>query len=68
MYTDGIVELRNNKGEQFGKERLLNILLGEKMPPAMTLDRIIEAAMEFANIKNFNKIIDDITMALLEIL
>jgi len=34
----------------------------------MTLDRIIEAAMEFANIKNFNKIIDDITMALLEIL
>jgi len=53
MYTDGIVELRNNKGEQFGKERLLNILLGEKMPPAMTLDRIIEAAMEFANIKKF---------------
>ncbi|GAE89747.1 SpoIIE family protein phosphatase [Acetivibrio straminisolvens] len=68
MYTDGIVELRNNKSEQFGEERLLNILLGEKLSPAITLDRIIDAAMEFANIKNFNKIIDDITMALLEVI
>jgi len=67
MYTDGIVELRNTKNEQFGEERLLNILLGEKMSPAMTLDHIIDTALEFANVKNLNKIIDDITMALLEV-
>ncbi len=33
----------------------------------MTLDHIIDTALEFANVKNLNKIIDDITMALLEV-
>lgn len=66
MYTDGIVELRNDKNEQFGEERLLNILLGEKTSPSMTLDRIIDSASEFAHIENFDTILDDITMVLLE--
>lgn len=67
MYTDGIVELRNDKSEQFGEERLLNVLLGHKQSPAVALDRIINNASKFAHIENFSKISDDITMVLLEI-
>lgn len=67
FYTDGVVEIRNHAGEQFGEERLLDALLNESGEPVSTLNKIIDNACEFASIKSFDEIMDDITMALLEI-
>lgn len=67
LYTDGIIEIRNSKGKIYGDDRLLNILLNSKLEPNASLNRIIDDACEFAEIKDFSEIIDDITMALLEI-
>ena len=67
LYTDGIVELKNNKNEQFGENRLIGVLQGNVESPGVILDRIIKAASEFAGIERYNNAADDITMALLEI-
>lgn len=67
MYTDGIIELKNKNGEQYGEERLLHALLSENTSPVVILDRIVEDASAFASIKTFSEISDDITMLLLEI-
>lgn len=67
LYTDGIIELRNKKNEQFGEDRLLNVLLNDSSEPNGTLNNIIDSACEFSSIKNTSEIPDDITMALLEI-
>ncbi len=67
LYTDGVVELRNNDNEQFGEERLLNILMNVNSNPAVTLDLIIENVTKFACIQNLRAICDDITMILLEV-
>lgn len=67
MYTDGIIELKDKNGEQYGEERLLNTLLSENTSPVVILDRIVEDASAFASIRTFNEISDDITMLLLEI-
>ena len=65
--TDGIIELKNVKGEQFGEDRLQNILLMDTLEPGTTLDKIIDSACEFAGIFDTTKFPDDITMALMEI-
>ncbi|MEG6614796.1 SpoIIE family protein phosphatase [Pseudoclostridium thermosuccinogenes] len=65
--TDGIVEIRNKDGEQFGKERLLNILLNDDSEPSSILARIVDSAGEFSSAKSFDDICDDITMALIKI-
>ncbi len=67
LYTDGIVELKNTDNEQFGEDRLVSVLLGENATPDSILDHIIESASKFAGIENYNKISDDITMALIEL-
>jgi sigma-B regulation protein RsbU (phosphoserine phosphatase) len=67
FYTDGIIEMRNNIGEQYGEERLLGILLNESSDPSAILNSIIDKACEFAGISDSTNIPDDITMALLEI-
>lgn len=67
LYTDGIIELKNSKGEQFGEERLLETLLKEAPDLSISLDRIMSHASEFAGTKDYTDICDDITMALLEI-
>ena len=65
--TDGIIEVRNKNGEQFGEERLLNILLNDDSEPNSTLASIIESASDFSCAGSFDDICDDITMLLLKI-
>jgi len=67
LYTDGIIELKNNSNEQFGEERLLKILLSDLSVPSIVLNRIVESACSFADIEDSSSIADDITVALLEI-
>lgn len=64
LYTDGIIEIRNKLGNQFGEERLLEHLLETNLPPQQTLLSMIQKAMSFYDKSNQN---DDITVALLEI-
>lgn len=68
FYTDGIMEMRNPANEQFGEERILELLLNVKLEPVSALNAIMEAACSFAGISDISKIPDDITMALLDIL
>lgn len=67
FYTDGIVEIRNASNEQFGEERLLELLLDAGLEPAAVLNAIVDSACSFAGIPDIGGIPDDITMALLEI-
>lgn len=66
FYTDGIIELKNNNGEQFGEERLQEILLNDTSEPSGILNKIVESACVFGEIQDTSKIPDDITMALIE--
>ncbi|WEG12464.1 PP2C family protein-serine/threonine phosphatase [Pullulanibacillus sp. KACC 23026] len=65
FYTDGIVEAKNEEGEQFQLERLINTLTEHKHESAELIgQRVIEA------INSFTKDLpqkDDITMVLLKI-
>jgi len=68
LYSDGILELRDKNNEQYGEDRLLNILLNgtaSQRPEQLLLD-IKKSAFRFAGIKSENGLQDDITMALLE--
>ena len=67
FYTDGIVEMKNAKGERFGEERLVNILTSCPLRLDEALDRVLHAAYDFAGIRDDSQLSDDITMALLEI-
>ena len=67
LYSDGILELRNKENQQYGEERLLEILLNNDSETKQLLQKIKKSAFEFAGIKNANKLQDDVTMALLEI-
>lgn len=67
FYTDGIMEMRNPQKEQFGEDRLLKLLLANSSEPVGTLNAIFTAACEFAGLSDTTKILDDVTMALLEI-
>jgi phosphoserine phosphatase RsbU/P len=69
LYTDGIIEIRNKENKIYGDDRLLDILLNSTQPiyPNALLNKIIDSACEFAGIKDFAELTDDITMALLEV-
>ncbi len=66
--SDGIVEIRNNLREQFGEERLFDILLNNNNEPYRVLDDIVTKAFDFAGIKSSAELDDDVTMALVEII
>jgi sigma-B regulation protein RsbU (phosphoserine phosphatase) len=67
FYTDGIIEIRNRKNTQFGEERLVEHLLESELEPSQTLSGLIDKAVVFVGSDNPNDIMDDITVALLEI-
>ncbi|HPV02514.1 MAG TPA: SpoIIE family protein phosphatase [Clostridiales bacterium] len=67
MYTDGILEIRNRSNEQFGEDRVLDILLNSSARPGQILRDIKETAFRFANIRSSDDLRDDVTMALLEL-
>jgi len=68
LYSDGILELKDKNNEQYGEDRLLNILLNNTInsKPEQLLQNIKKSAFRFADIKSGNELQDDITMALLE--
>jgi phosphoserine phosphatase RsbU/P len=67
LYTDGIIEIRNKKHSQFGEERVVEHLLESDLQPSQTLSKLIEKALSFSESGNPDDIMDDITVALIEI-
>lgn len=67
FYTDGIIEIRNAQNDQLGEERIIEYLLESDSQPSVTLSTIIDMATDFSGRNNPNDIMDDITMALIEI-
>lgn len=67
LYTDGLVELKNEQNEQYGEDRLLSTLLNSKAPICDTLEDIFSCLSRFTGNKRFKNSCDDITMALLEL-
>jgi serine phosphatase RsbU (regulator of sigma subunit) len=59
LYTDGITEAKDGKGEEFGYERLAQIVLEVKhLSTRQIQDHLIEKLYEFTGTKNIN---DDYT-------
>lgn len=56
LYTDGVIEVTNIKGEQFGYSRLINQLTS---PSPATISSVIDALQEFAGNTEYH---DDITL------
>ena len=67
LYSDGILEMKNPENEQFGEDRLLDVLLNSDLKPKKLLLEVKKSAFHFAGIKSVNELQDDVTMALLEI-
>lgn len=67
LYSDGILEMRNKQNEQYGEERLLDIILNNGLKPKQLLLNIKKSAFQFAQIRSENQLLDDVTMALLEV-
>ncbi|HEY9489745.1 MAG TPA: PP2C family protein-serine/threonine phosphatase, partial [Chryseosolibacter sp.] len=59
LYTDGVTEAKNGKGEEFGYDRLAEILLEVKTEaPKRIQEHLIERLYEFSGTTNIN---DDYT-------
>ncbi len=67
LYTDGILEMKNLNSEQYGENRLLEILLRSHLNPKQLLLKIKQSAFSFAGVKSADDLQDDITLALLEL-
>lgn len=67
FYTDGIIEIRNHEGAQFSEERLIQHLLEAEHQPSHTLSGLVDKAISFSEREDTNDIMDDITVALIEI-
>ena len=71
LYTDGVIELNNGRGEQYGIKRLEQFLLENKSANSDIIKNKLEESLKiFANEsgKTLKKNIDDITALFLEIL
>lgn len=65
MYTDGITDARNRLGEDFGEERLLELV--QRLPDRLTADEIIQVvADEVSRFTDGAEQIDDITLLALK--
>ncbi len=59
LYTDGITEAKNDKGDEYGYDRLVEVITSVKdLSPKEIQERIIESLYEFSGTKNIN---DDYT-------
>ena len=64
LYTDGVTEVCNAHEEEFGEERLLNVLTGSRGRSAREIqERILLAAAEFSK-RVWN---DDATLLVLRV-
>ena len=65
MYTDGITDARNRLGEDFGEERLLELV--KRLPERLTADEVIRTvADEVSRFTDGAEQIDDITLVALK--
>ena len=65
MYTDGITDARNRLGEDFGEERLLEMV--ERLPERLSADEMIRAiADEVTRFSDGADQMDDITLVVLK--
>lgn len=63
IYTDGLVEARNNSNQEFGDKRLLKALNKKELPPQMLNQHIIESLNTFTEEKAQH---DDISLLSLQ--
>jgi sigma-B regulation protein RsbU (phosphoserine phosphatase) len=63
MYTDGITETRNSKDEEFGEDRLIELVCSYDADADTLTARVIAAASEFSN-GNFS---DDLTVVAISV-
>jgi len=66
VYTDGILEIRDRDNNQYGEDRMLEILLDDGLSPHHRLLALKRSAFQFAGINSARELKDDITMGLLE--
>lgn len=63
IYSDGIIDSRNNENEEFGEYRLQQLLLdGEKNTAQSLMDNVFTASLEH---NNKSQLFDDMTMVVL---
>jgi sigma-B regulation protein RsbU (phosphoserine phosphatase) len=49
LYSDGVADARSDSGDEFGDERLLDLLVGSRTQPAsVVVDRVFESIDRFA--------------------
>jgi sigma-B regulation protein RsbU (phosphoserine phosphatase) len=63
LYTDGVTEVRNAEGEEFGEERLQQLLMDQKISAAELRDKVISAVTDFGG----GKFDDDVTLLVLKV-
>lgn len=65
LYTDGIVEAENPKGELFGTERLAEVLTRHgHLEPEALIDGVMEELRSFSSRESFT---DDVTMVIMKV-
>lgn len=64
MYTDGVVELENPRGEIFGIDRMRNIVVNHREQPANTIaQQIIRETQKFSDSETY---LDDFTLVVIK--
>jgi hypothetical protein len=46
LYTDGIIQVKNYDGKEFGKERVIGLIVGNKSKSSKALQKILTSAVE----------------------
>ena len=63
VYTDGVTEAQDNRGREFGEERLTDVVRAQmSLPPARLQEHLLASVREFAG---DTPIRDDLTLLLL---
>ncbi|MFA6309504.1 MAG: SpoIIE family protein phosphatase [Clostridia bacterium] len=67
LCTDGLIELKNNKNEQFGEKSLIDVLSRNNGTPEEIIEEIFIDARKFMNVNKIKDMADDITLAILKL-
>jgi sigma-B regulation protein RsbU (phosphoserine phosphatase) len=68
LFTDGLVEIRNNKNEAFGEKRLTEYMkTAGHTPPDLLFKKLFNNIMSFSGLKDSSMLKDDLTIAMLEV-
>jgi sigma-B regulation protein RsbU (phosphoserine phosphatase) len=62
LFTDGVTEVQNAEGEEFGEERLQQLLMDQGLTATELRNKIMSAVKEFGS-GNFD---DDVTLLVLK--